>query len=539
MMGLWLAGWVACSGAEDSQQDHYILDMVHHNPGEKLYETAYEKPEVIKKMGFNGKVYYLFDSPTLAINWESVDPEIFPVGSAERAWVDAKAKRIKQQHASCRAAGIQTMAMADLVLFPKKLINKYGLEKIYGDPSHPQTQKYLRAQIGEMFDQFPDLDGIVVRIGETYLHDAPYHRGHIRNKTSPEKTIIPLMQLLREEVCVKRSKDLVFRTWMSFDKNLAAYKRVSQGVEPHAKLVIAIKHCEGDFHRANPFSKVIGEGRHKQLIEVQCAREYEGKGAYPNYIAHGVIEGFEEYQDMPAGKMRSIRELVETKPDLFAGIWTWTRGGGWNGPYITNEMWCDVNAWVMAQWAADPSKSEEFLLARYAKERLQLKGVDITKFRKLCLLSADAVLRGRNSIQGDMNPWWTRDQGIGYPPAHKDAEKQQRNLKQKDEAIRKWKEVVSLAEGIQWADEETREFAVSSSYYGLYLYEIYRALVYLSDAEARKDIAGVKQWIGQYDAAWARYQALPEKYNKLSTLYTKEFKRHIRNHADTKVNSLR
>ena len=41
-----------------------ILDMVHHNVGCDPYESAYNDPAVIKKMGFNGKVYYLFDSPT-------------------------------------------------------------------------------------------------------------------------------------------------------------------------------------------------------------------------------------------------------------------------------------------------------------------------------------------------------------------------------------------------------------------------------------------------------------------------------------------
>lgn len=58
--------------------------MVHHNLVEALYESAYESLVVIKGMGCNGKVYYLFDSPTLAINGESVNLEIFPKGSKER-----------------------------------------------------------------------------------------------------------------------------------------------------------------------------------------------------------------------------------------------------------------------------------------------------------------------------------------------------------------------------------------------------------------------------------------------------------------------
>ena len=43
-----------------------------------------------------------------------------------------------------------------------------------------------------------------------------------------------------------------------------------------------------------PFNPTLGIGRHRQIVEVQCQREYEGKGAYPNYVVKGVVEGFEE-----------------------------------------------------------------------------------------------------------------------------------------------------------------------------------------------------------------------------------------------------
>lgn len=527
------------SGLAKADDAPLILDMVHHNPGEKLYESAYEDPAAIQKMGYNGKVYYLFDSPMLAINWESVDPGIFPKGSKERQWVDKKAARIRMQHAVCRQAGVSAYAMADLVLFPKRLIEKYGVKKTFGNPNDPQTQKFLKAQIDELFTQFPDFDGLVVRIGETYLHDAPHHQGSIRNKRDTEGTIIPLMKLLRAEICVKRGKRLIFRSWMSFDTDLKAYRRVSAGVEPHPNLIFGIKHCEGDFHRANAFSKVIGEGRHKQIIEVQCAREYEGKGAYPNYIAHGVIEGFEEHERMPAGKINSIREFAKMKPELYAGVWTWTRGGGWDGPYIGNEMWCDVNAWVMAQWGRDPSQSEESVFNRYAKERMMLKDKDIGKFRKLCLLSASAVVRGRNTTHGDMNPWWTRDQGIGWPGASKNPVSQQRNLKQKDESVSMWSEIVKLAESIEWADQSTRRYAVASAHYGRRLYEIYRSVVYLADAEVKKDKVKIKQWIKAYDQAWAAYKILEKLHPDIASLYTQDYKRHTRSPAHGKVEKLR
>jgi hypothetical protein len=525
--------------AQTEKVTPFILDMVHHNPGEEPYKSAYNDPATIKEMGYNGKVYFLFESPALAINWESVDPEILPKGTEDRKWVDAKAAQIREMHAGCEANGMDIYAMSDLILFPKRLIEKYSIEKTFGDPKNPLTVKFVRAQIDEMFKQFPLLDGLVVRIGETYLHDAPYHQGSILNKKDAESTIIPLIKILREEICVKRDKQLIFRTWGSFDVDLETYMKVNDAIEPHENLTFSIKHCEGDFHRANAFSKIIGQGRHKQIIEVQCAREYEGKGAFPNYICNGVINGFEEHDRMPEEEINSLSEFYAQRPDLYAGVWTWTRGGGWNGPYIKDEMWCDVNAWVMAQWAKDPNHKEEDVLNRYAIDRIHLKGDNVAKFRKLCLLSAEAVVRGRNSTYGDMNPWWTRDQGIAFPATPKDDIARARNLQQKDESIEKWAEIVSLAKSIQWENEEAREHAIGSAEYGLRLYKIYRVLVYMSDAEYRGDKKDIKKWIKAYDKAWAKYNKLPEEYSGVATLYTQEFKRHIANNAHDKVTSLR
>ncbi len=519
-------------------QSEYILDMVHHNPGEARYQSAYENPEVIKEMGYNGKVFFLFDSPMLAINWESVDPTILPKGTPDREWVDAKAAEITKKFVACKKIGVSVYAMSDLILFPKRLIEKYKIEETFGDPQNPVTRKLLKSQIDAMFKQFPDFDGLVVRIGETYLEDAPFHQGSIKNRTNAKTTIIPLIKLLREEICVKRNKKLIFRTWRAFDTNAKRYEEVSTAIDPHTNLVFSIKYCEGDFHRANPFSKIIGMGRHRQIIEVQCAREYEGKGAYPNYIANGVIEGFEEYDRMPEDAINSLREFASQKPALFAGVWTWSRGGGWRGPYITNEIWCDLNAWILAQWGHDPTQTEESIFNRYATQRLRLGQKDVPSFRKLCLLSAEAVIRGRNSTFGDMNPWWTRDQGIGWPRYTKTVD-YARNLKQKDESISKWKEIVELAKSIQWPDEKTKSYAIGSSYYGLHIYEIYRAIVYIDDAQRRNDKPAIQNWITVYDEAWDAYEKLPSQYPGLATLYAKDYNLHIKNNADEVINKLR
>jgi hypothetical protein len=488
-----------------------ILDMVHNNPGEEPFDTHYNDPKLLKQLGYTGKVFELFEAAQFGIDWSSVDPDLFPAGTPERQWLDAKASELDRLYTATKQAGLDLYCHTDMVVLPKKLVEKYGL-KDFGDLSNPECQKFLRLGVAEMFKRFPQLDGLVIRIGETYLHGAPYHTGQIRNNTSPEKTIIPLMNLLRDEVCVKLGKKVIFRSWRSFDTDAALYQKVSDGVEPHPNLCIVVKHCEDDFHRGNRFSRVLGMGRHPQLVEVQAQREYEGKGAYPNYVMKGVIEGFEEHGGA------SIRK-VWANP-LTAGISTWSRGGGWKGPYLKNELWCDLNIHVIAKWAQNPDLSEEEVFNSYAKDVLKLSAGDVAKFRRLALLSADAVYRGKRSTDNAINPQWTRDEFIGVPPLPKSPAKLAKFLQEKDDAVRMWEEIDKLANEIRFPDPEVRDYVIVSSRYGLDLYRIYRAGFHLAALGKDGGKAKIKRWIGEYDAAWADYRKLPEKHPSCATLYS-------------------
>ena len=500
-----------------------VLDLVHDNPGDAPYVTGFNDPETLKAFGYDSKVFMIFDSPQLAINWQSFDPTIFPEGSPERDWVDTKASKLKRIYGHIKSAGLGVLCMSDLILLPKKLariMEEEGTD--WRDPRHPRTQELLRHMISESFQILPELDGLIVRIGETYLDDAPHHAGGIREKKSPEETIIPLMQLLREELCVKRGKQLLFRTWLSFDTNAEIYLKVSDAVEPHPLLAISVKHCEGDFHRGNRFSRVLGIGRHPQIVEVQCAREYEGKGCYPNYIGEGVINGFEEYTNtMEPSDFKGIREFAATSP-LYAGVWTWSRGGGWLGPYTKNEFWCSLNAWVMAHWAKDPQRSEEEVFHEYAREVLKLSPEDTGRFRQLCLLSAQAVVRGKRTTHNDIRPWWSRDQYIREPDLPKDPTMRERVIREKREAVELWQRIALLADQIQFADEATTSFVRITCDYGRFLYEIYRLNFEMKDCEENFDPVAAEQLLSEYNAVWQDWRECAEKHPDSPTLYKEE-----------------
>ncbi|BCM92566.1 hypothetical protein IAD21_04448 [Abditibacteriota bacterium] len=493
-------------------QNPVLMDMVHNNPGEAPFDTHYNDPKLLKSLGYKAKTFELFESAQFGIDWSAVDPDVFPEGTPDRKWVDAKGAELDKLYNATKAAGLDVYCHTDMIVLPKRLVEKYKIQKTFGDLSDPQTQKFVRLAVAQMFERFPQLDGLVVRIGETYLQGAPYHTGSVLNKDDPQKTIIPLMNLLRDEVCVKRGKRLFFRSWLSFDTSVEKYTQVSDGVEPHPNLYIVVKHCEGDFRRGNPFSKVLGIGRHKQLVEVQCQREYEGKGAYPNYIANGVIEGFEEHTD------QSVRRIWSNS--LTAGMSTWSRGGGWAGPYITNELWCDVNVYVLSHWVEHPEKSEADVLRDYCTEVLGLNATDAKRFRRLCLLSAEAIYRGMRSTHNDISPWWTRDQNINRPELPGPGEARQRVLDEKDESVAMWNEIVDLAKTIKFRDPATQEYAVTSSQYGLLLYRIYRAEFRLMSVDATTDKVALKAMLDDYEQNWAAYRQLKADHPSSATLYS-------------------
>lgn len=509
-----------------------LLDMVHHPPGAPHYQTKYNDPKELAQLGYGGKVYMLFESAQLAVNWDTVDADIIPKGSEASQWVKRKAAEVHEKLGAAKAAGLQAFCQSDLILFPTALIKKYGMEATFGNPADPQTQKFLRLLIDLMFRQFPELDGIVVRIGETYLDDAPYHQGRIDDKEDADKTIIPLMKLLREEVCVKLNKQLIFRTWMSFDHDKDKYLKISDAVEPHPNLHISVKHCEGDFHRGQRFSRILGIGRHKQIVEIECALNAEGKGAYPNYIGDGLLNGFEEHQyTMRPEEIDDLNEL-HIKSDLFDGIWTWSRASGWEGPYLKNELWPDLNVYVLSQWACNPARTEKEIFREFAEQKLGLKGEHVATFRKICDLSAKAILRGKRSSRSYLSPWWSRDEYITFPSIPEEKDKIALILKDQDEAVALWRQTVAVAESLKMEDEENRKYIVVSCKYGLCLYRIYRAVVNLAAIGPHGNEEEIGSWIDEWDNAWSAWRVLKERNPSCADIYQERIARRYMEHEN-------
>ncbi|WP_288360068.1 hypothetical protein [uncultured Bacteroides sp.] len=547
LLSLLLTSLSAQSPGNHDKPGYLVMDMVHHNPGEAMTQTEFCNPEKLASFGMNGMVINEFKFPQCAVSFSKFDKRVFPKGSKERAWVESLTKEIRKQIDECHRNGLHAFYFMDIIVLPRKLVELYKDEicdekgKISFEKE--KTWEIHRIMLNELFDRFPDMDGLVIRTGETYTHNIPYHIGNGPVNYNKYDTSIGiharLMNLLREEVCVKRNKKIVYRTWCHgyFHTNPKYYLAVTDRVEPHPSLYMAVKHTQGDYLRTFGFNKTIAVGKHKQVIEVQCQREYEGKGAFPNYVANAVINGFEENKN--AASPRCLNDVKDSTQ--FYGVWTWSRGGGWFGPYLSNELWCDLNTYVMAQWAKNPTRTEEEVFNEYALQR-GVSEETLPYFRRLCLLTPDAIIRGRGSLIHPVNVTWTRDHFLGGIGELKwvfdkilKKNMVEESLYEMKLAVGLWREIVNLSRKVECSDKRMEQYIRTSSLYGYWLHTIMEQgwIVmlkgYQGDQTGVYDKASIKLALEAYDKAWKGYRRLKEENGDCATLY---YDQYVRFHID-------
>ncbi len=541
---------VRVSNAQQSAP--YILDMVHNNPGEPLTVTAFNNPKYLKGKGYNGQVMNDFTFAHAAITFDKLNTNIFPQGSKERKWVLNAADRVRKNIKAAHAAGIKIYYFTDLIVLPKKLVELYhdDICDTKGKISleRPKTIEIHKIMLDELFETFPELDGLVIRTGETYLNNVPYHTGNnpITNGVSSH---VKLINLLREEVCEKRNKTIFYRTWSfgGMHDSAAYYLAVTNQIAPHKNLIFSIKHTKGDYHRTYDFNPTLGIGKHPQLIEVECQREYEGKGAYPNYVMDGVINGFEEYNSISPQLGNKCLNDIKNNPN-FCGVWSWSRGGGWVGPYISNEFWCKLNAYVISKWGVDRSHSEERIFNDFMDENGILKPASREAFRELCLLSAKAVLRGHESGKYHFDKdwvWWMRDDFLGGIDTADQPQKKfpsegflrqafdwyyqngllDKVIEEKQENIGLWQKIVELSNKIEMPNKADNEYIKISSQYGYLLHSIIAdgwkimAIGYEGDKTGKYDKLQLAASIKKYDEDWKKYTQFKANNSSCATLY--------------------
>ncbi|MBN1560375.1 hypothetical protein JW998_09005 [candidate division KSB1 bacterium] len=520
-----LTSGVSAASENSTEQRRFpmLFNMVHHNPGEPSFVTCFDEPGYLKQLGYNGQIPKL--SVQCGLNYDQAFPGVLVEPSEERMWIERHAHSVRLEIDNARKQGMPLYPFTDVLVIPKSLWEKYGDEmKVDGNFSirSETAQNVMRAQVEELFRRYPNLDGITVRHGETYLHDTPHHRGTSPVRSPEEHTI--LINLLREEVCVKRNRTLIYRTW-DFGKmhtNVDYYTRATDPVEPHPKLIFSIKHVNADFIRALPFNTTLGKGMHQQIVEVSVNQAgLYGRCSHPYYIGQGVIEGWREME-----QRKGLRDLLND--EKIRGVWIWCWGDGWAGPYFDNELWNNINEYVMRRWSENPTHSEEIYFNEFATMTLGLHEGNLRDFRKLMMLATDATFLGQQSLISRVSDWWCRDHYLTAVnvDGQVKAGKVDECIAEKEKAVEMWKEAEELAAQITLKDPRGTEFMRVSTTYGRIKYQVIEQLWRIQLLLAEERINGeplnqkaAKTAVAAYEKSYKEWRQLKRDNPCCPTLY--------------------
>ena len=100
-------------------------------------------------------------------------------------------------------------------------------------------------------------------------------------------------------------------------------------------------------------------------MEVESEREYEGKGAHPNYVGSGIIDGFSELKELRAVKVRDgLRQEAVQGPDVSL----------YNSMHELSANWDSKIRAISGRVSREPSvdQSLDVKLTRTTEPKLQL-----------------------------------------------------------------------------------------------------------------------------------------------------------------------
>jgi hypothetical protein len=178
--------------------------------------------------------------------------------------------------------------------------------------------RYYRDLVCQALDDFPQLSGLILRIGESDgndVNDPIRTRLHLRDAGETNRLLRDLLPEFQQ-----RGRDLIFRTWTVGAHRIGdliwhrdTLRKALDGLDS-PNLIVSMKHGESDFFRYLPLNRSFFRVKQRKIIELQARREYEGAGEYPSFIGWDC--------------QRFAEELAEA--ENVVGMSVWCQTGGWH-----------------------------------------------------------------------------------------------------------------------------------------------------------------------------------------------------------------
>ncbi len=276
----------------------------------------------VSDIGYNGVT--LDDVPHLAFH------ALYEKSTMER--IALYREEFRKLFEVIRKEGLHIYLTMDILTFTPELETKIG--------KNASAQRQFLAELLErFFKDFPEVAGVVFRIGES---DGLDIKEEFRSKLvlkSPAMVNRMLGAVL--PVFERHGRRCIFRTWTVGAHQVgdliwhdATLEKTVEGIRSPA-LVLSMKYGESDFFRYLSLNRNFFVSEIPKIVELQTRREYEGCGEYPSFVG---------------GDYEQIAIELRDAPNV-VGISVWCQTGGWTPfrrlAFIDEKsIWTEINTFV-------------------------------------------------------------------------------------------------------------------------------------------------------------------------------------------------
>lgn len=281
---------------------------------------------------------------------------------ADHVWIEPEVRRriarYRTEMRNCfqvlARAGLAVHVTMDVFSATPGLLKRLALEQM-------KVNDYLVGLLDQFLTDFPEVAGVIVRIGESDgkdVHDDFRSQLVIKTPADARRMLQSLLPVFE-----KHGKRLIFRTWTVGAYPIGdlmwhrdTFTETFKGITS-PNLVVSMKYGETDFFRYLPLNRNFFRTPLAKIVELQTRREYEGCGEYPSFV--GWL--YERY----------ARELKQAQNVI--GCMVWCQTGGWvpfrRLAFIDPEaLWNDLNTYVTIRVVKEGVLVEDAVRS-FAKER--------------------------------------------------------------------------------------------------------------------------------------------------------------------------
>jgi hypothetical protein len=379
------------------------LATILDNPGEPHAQTRYRAPKHLRDLGYNGLVIY----ETTGLS--GID-HLDRIGTGEiRRWVGQQLDEVRQRIEQSCDAGLDTYISYDVMSLARGVVDQHIDQFVCRNrremlcPASDDALERCAAALKGLLGMLPPVAGVVLRFGDNDAARLPYLVGndiylpHCSrcSQLGRADRIVRVLKRFHQLVVGELDLRLIARAWNvrpnGMHDSVELCERIAArlpGEPDDDRFVLSFKCTETDFWRYQKWNRAsLMFGGRPILYELQCQREFEGKGGLPNWQVPLWRDGMPEVRsDDEPGGLADVAERI-----AFAGLWAWVRGGGWGGPFIKNETWIDANVFAVPRLADDPKVHPRALADEWVRTRLKLEGDVAAVLRDILEHSPDLI----------------------------------------------------------------------------------------------------------------------------------------------------